>query len=571
MKIRYKILMMLIAAVIISCNNKTPKEENMPVEDFSELQSKIDAYSPTIIEADLSHLSDSQIKVIELLVEAGVIADGIFWKQTSHSSIPVRDSLKKADTESSRKNLEYVLINYGPYDAIYDNERFVGEGPEKRPEGGAFYPVNITKEEFEQTIQEYPNLREELENQYTIVVRQNARLKGVPYHEMYPETEKLAAKLEEAASYAENPTLKNYLTLRAEGIRKDDYFKSDMAWMDLADNDIDIVIGPIENYEDGLFNYKTAYESVVMVRDVLATKELELFEQNIDNFEQKLPYDKKYIRESAGKGNILQVVNVVYFGGDCQKGVKTIAASLPNDPRVHKTKGAKKSMYKNMMEAKFNKIVIPISKVMLDESLHQFVDGNAFTSFVTLHEVSHTLGRGYVYGKPELTVRKALKERYSAIEELKADIVGMHNISIMKEMGLIDDERVQKTVVTFVAGLYRSIRFGIEEAHGKANMIQLNYLRKHRAIVKGENDKYTINNDKFFDVVSELAGKVLTLQAEGNYKSAGIMLDEYGEMDEATKAEIELLKDVPRDLNTTYAFVTGNLIGKKGGNETDRY
>lgn len=550
---------LFISLLLVGLFSACTKQEEPVTEDNqtmkSELQTKIEAYAPTTISADLSELTENQKKVVELLVKAGKIADEIFWMQTAPDAIKSREELKNAQTDEEKQLLEYVMINYGPYDVIYDNKRFYGEGPEERPEGGNFYPMDMTKEEFEAAIKDNKELKAQFESQYTTIVRnKDGNLTAVPYQVMYPQILEVAGLLDEAAQYADNASLKKYLELRAKALRENDYLDSDMAWMELEDNLIDVVIGPIENYEDGIFNYKTAYEAVVMVKDIEASKELDMFEENINMFEQKLPYDKKYIRESAGKGNVLQIVNVVYFGGDCQKGVKTIAASLPNDPRVHAQKGAKKSMYKNMMEAKFNKIVIPISEVILDETLHEFVDRKAFTSFVTLHEVSHTLGRGYVYGNDGLSVRKALKEQYSAIEECKADITAMHNIKIMKDMNLIDDNYVQKTVATFVAGLYRSIRFGIEEAHGRANMIQLNYLREKGAIVKGENGKYTVNNDKFFDVVSDLAGLVLTIEAEGDYDAALKLIADYGHMDDMTKAEIESLNDVPRDLDTVYEF-----------------
>jgi hypothetical protein len=327
-----------------------------------------------------------------------------------------------------------------------------------------------------------------------------------------------------------------------------------MAWMDLTGNDIDVVIGPIESYADKLLGYKTSYESIVMIKDKKASEQLEMFESNIDVFESKLPYDKKYIRMTAGKGTVLQVVNVAYFGGHGQQGTKTIAASLPNDPRVHKQKGAKKSMFKNMMEAKFDQIVRPIGDIILEPSLRKYVDQEAFTSFVTLHEVSHTLGRGYVYGKKDVTVSSVLKERYSALEECKADIVGMWNISVMHELGLIDDEYVKKSKATFVAGLYRSIRFGSEKAHGKGNLIQLNFLMDKGAITTNEDGTLGINDEIFFDVVGELAGKVLTIQAEGNYEEAGNLFKDYGVVKPRIEENIEKLKDIPRDLNTTYDF-----------------
>jgi hypothetical protein len=556
MNIVKQIILIVILLSVVACTKEETKESfNNQDTNMEKVKERIKAYMPAKISADLSHLTSNQKKVIELLVKAGKAADDIFWIQNTPDALSIRDSLSKAGTADAKVYLDYVLINYGPYDEIFGGERFVGEGPSIRPDGGNFYPSDMSKEEFENYVAAHPDKAEQFKSLYTIVERKDSELVAIPYHEAYAsKVKELAGYLEQAAQYADNPSLKNYLQLRAKAILTDDYYESDMAWMDLANNDIDVVIGPIESYSDKLFGYKTAYESIVMVKDKKATEELDMFEKNIDNFEARLPYDKKYIRETAGKDTKLQVVNIVYFGGNGQQGSKTIAASLPNDPRVHKAKGAKKSMFKNMMEAKFDHIVKPIGNIMLAPDLRKYIDRDAFTSFVTLHEVSHTLGRGYVYGKQGVTVASMLKERYSALEECKADIVGLWNINVMHDMGLINDEKLLKAKATYVAGLYRSIRFGVDRAHGKGNMIQLNYLTDKGAIINNEDGTLSINDEIFFKVVGELAGKILTIQAEGDYEAAGNLFNDYANMSERVSANIERLKDIPRDLNTTYDF-----------------
>lgn len=535
----------IFSLTFISC------EKNMPEKNKAEsvIAERLKAFSKVDITTDISALTDNEKKVVQILAEAGKIADEIYWKQNTADGIALRDSLAKLNTPEAIETLRFLKIWYGAYDAMYDEARFFGNGPKTRPKMGNLYPQDITKEEFEKYIKDNPSEKAALESQYTVVKRDGKKLVAVPYYTSYPEVLKMADKIEEAAKYADNPTLKNYLMLRAKALRTDDYYESDMAWMDIKNSNIDVVIGPIENYTDALFNYKTAFECVVMIKDKDASKELEMFESNIDNFEHNLPYDKKYIRESAGKGNILQVMNVYYFGGDCNSGTKTIAASLPNDPKVHELKGGKKSMYKNIMEAKFDKIVKPIGEKLLAPELTQYIDKKSFTSFVTLHEVSHTLGRGYVFGNESLQVRKALQDRYSAIEELKADILGMYNHKYLLDNKLISADVMKKTIVTYIVGLYRSIRFGAEEAHGKANIIQLNYLFEARAIKFDKNGKLTYDDALFMTKVAELAGKVLTLQAEGNYNAAGEMIEKYAKMSDATKKLLDSLKDVPRDID----------------------
>lgn len=550
---RYSTLVMvLITAVgLLGCGKQQEDGGQMDKQD-NVVAERLPMYADTEIAVDLSGLTERQQQLIAKLVEAGRLVDEVFWMQSSHDAISARDALAAATGEAEKNDYRYLMIHYGSYDRIFEGERFTGEGADHKPAGSGFYPEDLTAEEFENYVEAHPDQKAMLESQYTVVLRDGDALKAVPYHQHYPQTKEIARLLMEASELADNPSLKKYLTLRAEAIATDDYYASDMAWMDLEGNDIDVVIGPIENYEDGLFNYKTAHECAVMVKDPDATAELQMFKQHIDAFEHALPIKEEYKRESAGSGNVLEVVNIVYFGGDYNAGVKTIAASLPNDPRVTQAKGGKKQMYKNMMEAKFDKIVVPIAEEILASDLIPYVDRKAFTSFVTLHEVSHTLGRGYVYGNDELSVRKAMKERYSAIEETKADILGLINNRLLHEEGIVTDEQLKKTMATYVAGLFRSLRFGAEEAHGQANLVQLNWLRERNAITVNDNMTYAIDFDLFLDAAAELATEVLTIEIEGNYDGAGELLTKYGKMTDEIDSAIERLKDIPRDLNTRY-------------------
>ncbi|MBM2814218.1 MAG: MutT/NUDIX family protein [Ignavibacteria bacterium] len=552
----------ILLFVLVMLSNITTEAQNLPKAPkgkaakgpTDKLQQRLSEFAPVKIKADLSSLSNKQIILIQKLCDAGRLADEIFWRQTSPDAISVREELKTSKIPRAKELYKYVLLNYGPYDRIFDEERFYGKGPLRKPVVSNFYPQDMTKDEFEKYVAANPGEKEQLESPYTVVARDGDKFKAIPFNTYYPEVHALANKLEECAGYTDDPDFKHYLTLRAKAIKTDNYFESDMDWMTMKNNPIEIVIGPIENYEDGLFNYKTAYEAIVCVRDNEATKELEYFTELIDNFEFKLPYDRKYIRESAGGlSNIIAIMNVVYFGGDCQKSVKTIATSLPNDPEVIKAKGAKKLIFKNMMEAKFDLIVKPIAERLLDPSLLPFVDKSAFTSFVVLHEVSHTLGRNYVYGNDNLSVRKAMKELYSAIEETKADIVGMYNHKHLLDMNSKPREAVKKSMVTYIAGLYRSIRFGAD-AHGTANLIQLNFLKENGIIIKSSTGKIIINEEKFFEKVKELARIVLTIEATGDYAAAENLIKKYGHLNKDLNDDINSLNGIPRDLDTSYDF-----------------
>jgi len=540
--------------ILNSCEQRGGEQVEKQKTYIDTVKERITAYAPVKVEVDTTFLSDNEKILLEKLAEAGKIADEIFWQQSAHDAKQVRDSLANLKGDDNKLLQQYVRINYGPYDVIHSNERFIPGEPRIRPIGAGFYPIDMTKEEFEDAVKTNPSLKQQFEDLYTVIIRKDGKLQAIPYSKYYPEIEALASKLEEAANYADDIPLKEYLISRAKALRTNDYYESDMKWMDVKSSNIDIVIGPIETYQDQLFGYKAAFEAVVMVKDWKATKQFEMFKKHIAYFEQNLPTDPKFIRKNVNFESQLNLVNVAYYGGDCQKGTKTIAASLPNDPRVREAKGGKNSMYLNMMRAKFEKNLVPIANIILDKSLVPNIDEDAFITFTTLHEVSHTLGRGYVYGNDKLEVRAALKERYSALEECKADILSMYNHLHLLNLKEFNEDIIKKTQATFLAGLFRSIRFGTESAHAKANLIQFNYLREQGAIILTPDGKYKLDENKFWDAVKGLANLILTIQATGDYAKAGEILNKYSVVSPEINAAIEKLKNVPRDIDSSYLF-----------------
>lgn len=540
--------------IVVACKTKTEPAPGARKEGY-DMKTLLNQFVWTDIKVSMDHLSAKEKEMVKLLVKAGQYADEIFWKQTARDAIAVREELKKKNDPDSRDILRYVMISYGPYDR-FTEKRFYGQGPEERPKAGTFYPEDMTKEEFEKYIKDYPNEEKALTDLYTVVVRDGKKLKAVPYHEYYKtEIGAMSDLLLKAADLADNTSLKKYLTLRAKALQTGDYLESDVAWVQLKDHNVDVVIGPIENYEDGLFNYKAAFEAMVMVKDPEGTKELQTFKSHINALEQNLPQKKTYIRPKVEADNVLEIVNVVYFGGDCQSGVKTIAASLPNDPRVTDSLGSKKQMFKNLMEAKFNRIVLPITEKLIAKEYVKYADPHSFTTFVTLHEVSHTLGRSYVYGNDKLEVRKAMKELHSAIEETKADILSVYNMEYFKRQKMYDDEAMKKHYVTYLAGLFRSIRFGAEEAHGKANIAQMVFLKEQGALGRNAEGLWTVNFEKFHPAVTLLAKTILEFQSEGNYEGAKAFLEKYGKLTDDVKNDIDKLKDIPRDIDTHYDII----------------
>ncbi len=554
---RLLVLFLIIGISLTACNK--PEESEVVTDDISAqhqmIKDRLAAYAPVEFNAkniDISHLSERQIQMLHKLTEAGKVIDKIFWKQSTNEGTVLRDSLAALDTEEAKDYLHYLNINFGPYDVIYDQTRFVGKGAEVRPEGGGFYPVDMTREEFNAHLEAHPECEKDFKSQYTVIVRdENGGLKAVPYSEYFTETDKAAQLLMEAADLCDNESFKKYLIMRAEAMKSNEYFESDLQWMSLEGNDIDIVIGPIENYEDEIFNYKTSHEVVVMVKDPEAGAVLQIFKDNMNHFQSNLPTEGDYKSLDLGEGNVIQVVNVVYFGGDCMKGTKTIAAALPNDPKVAEAKGRKLSMYINHMKAKYQQIVKPIAEVLLSEEWLKEVDEKAFTNFVTLHEVSHALGPKWV-NKTNEDIREALENRYSAIEEAKADILSMFNHKLLFDKGIFDAKYIKQAQATYLAGLYRSIRFGTG-AHCTANFIQLNFLQEFGAIAVVDG-KFVINEEKFFDGVAALAKMILDVEANGDLDGADKLIAKYGQKTPEIEANIERLKDLPRDIDTRYKF-----------------
>jgi hypothetical protein len=517
--------------------------------DISIIEQRLKAYTNVNIALDLKSLSDNQKTIIENLVEAGKIADHIFWQQTSHDAMEIREGYKNNPGPLK----EYIEINYGPYDRLNNFQRFVGEGPDLKPPGAGFYPDDLSQENFLKYINQNPERKEMFEDPYTIISETESSLAAKYYHQVYHEDiNQISLYLEKAAALTQNQSLKSYFLKRSQALMSDQYYESDIAWMDLKDNLIDIVIGPIENYEDRLFNYKTAYEAAVMIKDVSASNELEIYKQHLYNLEQNLPIEDVYKNKIQGSGNILEVVNIAYFGGDYQAGVKTIAASLPNDEKVISEKGAKKQLYKNIMEAKFDKILTPIADLLFESNQKSLLSRERFISQVLLHEISHTIGPNYVVDKT-LTVRKSLKENYSIIEECKADILGIYAVPYFKDTFALTEDDIAGHYITYIAGLFRSIRFGIEEAHGMANLIQLNFLSEKGVIrLNSAKSTYSVNLNDFHSAVRELARILLLIEAHGNYEEALKFIESFGQMMPETKDLIEKLSEIPTDLNLSF-------------------
>ncbi len=507
------------------------KEANQPLSSgkaMDSIRTMIAQFAPTEIKYDSTLLDKRQKVVIEKLYQASRLIDSIFLRQVFSKNLEIKNQLIDGTSEEDSLKLIYFNINFGPFDRLNHDAAFIDSY--KKPLGANFYPADMTKDEFEGWIKSHPADEKSLTSNFTVIRRDGNSLKAIPYSEFYqPELGKAAQLLREAAEYADNPSLKKYLTLRAEAFETNDYYQSDMAWMDLSDNNIEVVIGPYEVYEDGLFNYKASFESFVTIKDPEESAKLAKFGSYLKDIENHLPIEDKYKNTERGSESPIVVVNEVFSAGDTKAGIQTIAFNLPNDERVREAKGSKKVMLKNVSEAKFYKLLKPIAEIVLDKEQLRYVTFDAFFNHSLMHEMSHGVGPGIITINGRKTaVNKELKETYSTLEECKADILGIYNNIFMIEKGVYPKDFAEQTYVTFLAGIFRSVRFGINEAHGGGNAIIYNYLLANGGYeYNPDTKKVRVNFEKVYPVLKDLANKILTIQATGDYDGAKQFIAKY--------------------------------------------
>ena len=509
-------------------------EEVKNAQEISQLE---DIYAEFTLTSDLSHLNDNQKKMIPILVEISQIMDELFWLQSYGN----KDELLNSIDDSNLKGL--ADINYGPWDRLNGDKSFIKSYGEK-PLGANFYPHDMTKEEFESSNDP------EKSGLYTIVERNDkGELVSRPYHDVYSEQLIKASKLLiKASELAEDQGFKDYLALRATALMTSQYFESDMAWMDMKSNDIDFVVGPIENYEDQLYNYKTAFEAYVLIKDKSWSEKLSKFAKLLPVLQEGLPVDEAYKTESPGTDSDLNAYDALYYAGHSNAGSKTIAINLPNDEKVQLAKGSRRLQLKNAMKAKFDKILVPISEVLVAPEQRKHITFDAFFGNTMFHEVAHGLGiKNTINGKG--TVRTALKQHASAQEEGKADILGLYMVEKLYEMGEITEGEVMDNYVTFMAGIFRSVRFGSSSAHGVANMLRFNYFAEQQAFnFDEESGYYSVNPEKMSQAIQSLSNKILTLQGNGDYEGVEKWVHEQGKVSSELENALSRLQNIPVDI-----------------------
>ena len=491
------------------------------------MKKKVEQYAPFVLKYDIGQLSREEAELVGIFIQIADVMDDIYWEQAFG-----QDNRKRLRELKDPYMRQFAEIQYGAWDRLDAERPFIpGYGP--KPAGANFYPKDMTKEEFEKLDDPMKT------SQYTILQRNGkGDLEVIPYHKAYEKyLKRVYELLDKAIELAKDDGLRKYLETRREALITDNYFESDMMWMDMKDSRLDIVFGPIENYEDALYGYKTAYEAFVLIKDEKWSNDLARFTKMLPELQKQLPCDPKYKKEVPGTESDLNVYDVIYYAGDCNAGSKTIAINLPNDEKVQLKKGSRRLQLKNAMEAKFQNILVPIANLMISKEQLKNIKFDAFFSNVCYHEVAHGLGiKNTVTGKGN--VRQALKNQYSAWEEAKADICGLYIVQTLIERGEIKGITVEDAYVTYLAGLLRSVRFGATEAHGIANMMCFNYMQDKGAFTRNKEGKYVVDSKKMRAALESWAALVIKTEGEGDYDAAKAYADKNG------KVRPDLAKDL---------------------------
>lgn len=530
-KLKLVPITVILAMILAGCI--TQKEEtSMDIDD------RLDQYTSFTLEADLSVLTENQKQMLPLLIDAAKEMEKVFWLQAYGD----REELL---SELNEKEQRFAEINYGPWDRLNGNEPFI-EGVGSKPAGANFYPEDMLTAEFEDWDSE---AKDDL---YTLIRRDgDGNLITVPYHQAFAsEHERAAELLRQAAELADDAGFKNYLELRADALLDDEYQESDLAWMDMKNNSIELVIGPIETYEDQLFGYKAAHEAFVLIKDKSWSERLSKYADVLPELQRGLPVPEEYKSETPGSDSDLNAYDAIYYAGDANAGSKTIAINLPNDEEVQLAKGTRRLQLKNSMRAKYDKILIPISEVLIAENQRQYISFDAFFGNTMFHEVAHGLGiKNTIDGSG--TVREALRNHASALEEGKADVLGLYMVDALREKGMIETGSPEEDYVTFLASIFRSIRFGSSSAHGRANLIRFNYFQEMGAFdYDEESETYSINFERVEDAVASLSEKILTLQGNGDYNAVDAFVKEYAVETDQLRSSLDKLSEqnIPVDI-----------------------
>jgi hypothetical protein len=540
-------LIVVVAVVLatVACEGNSPESAAEPPEEaMTDIEKRLAKYTSVTLNADLDVLTPDEKKMIPLLIEAAQIMDELFWYQAYGDRDEFLSSIEDPDVR------RFAEINYGPWDRLEANAPFIdGVGP--KPQGANYYPKDMTVEEFEEARASGPVPLATFDNLFTFLYRkEDGALEARFFHDHFRDKLQVAAaKLREAAALAD-PEFARYLELRADALLSSRYRESDLAWMEMKDNTLDLVIGPIETYEDQLFGYKASFEAYVLIKDKEWSGRLERYAAFLPELQNGLPVPDEYKQESPGTDSDLNAYDVVYYAGDCNAGSKTIAINLPNDEQVQLEKGTRRLQLKNAMKAKFDEILVPISKELIAEDQRGHITFDAFFTNTMFHEVAHGLGIKRTLDGSS-TVRQALKEQSSGLEEGKADILGLYMVTRLHEKGELGDVDLRDNYVTFMASVFRSTRFGASSAHGRANLSRFNFFKEMGAFTRDDaTGNYRVDFDRMEEAMNALSEKILRLQGDGDWEGAKDFMATYGQVGPVLQGDLDHLSTngIPVDI-----------------------
>jgi tetratricopeptide (TPR) repeat protein len=509
-------------------------------------------------------LTPRERELVDKLVEASRALEDIYWRQGDPADIPLYNALQRstsatsATSERDRAVARMLWIHGSRYDLVDENRPFLGSAPP--PPGRALYPVGLTRKEIEDYVAAHPEAKAALLNEHTVVVRSGKGLSATPYHVAYkPFLDRAASALREAAKLSDDPGFAKFLTLRAAALLSDDYYASDIAWLDLQNPKFDIIFAPYETYLDDLLGIKTSYGAAVMVRNETESAKLSVFQKYIPDIQDALPLDPKDRPSKKGHVAPMEVMDTPFRAGDLRHGYQAVADNLPNDPRVHQKKGSKQIFFKNFMDARVNEVILPLAKRVMREDQAKLASADGYLALVMMHEICHGLGPAFarMSGK-EVDIRQAIGPIYSGLEEAKADVTGMFGLAWLVGKNALPKERLPEYYASYLAGIFRTVRFGIGEAHGKAEMMEFNYLAEQGAIARDPAaGTYSIDLQKIPGALAALTKELLTIEATGDRARAESWFTKYDVLPATLKADLEKGKDLPVDIDPHGSFKEG--------------
>ena len=504
-------------------------------------------------------LTETEQKMVDKLVEACRDLENVFWRQNDPDALGLYQSLATKTSQRDVLLRRYLWINASRFDLLEENKPFVGTEP--MPPGRGFYPTGLTRPEIKQFVAAHPDKKAEIYNLTTVVREENGSgnglsLVGLPYHLAYRAYLEPAAKaLRQAAHMSPDPAFANFLMLRADALLSDDYFPSDLAWLDLKNPKVDVIFAPYETYLDGLLGVKGSFGAAVLIRNEEQSRKLEMFQKYVPQIQDALPLAAEDRPSKQGLETPMEVMDTPFRAGDLNHGYQAVADNLPNDPRVHEKKGSKKIFFKNFMDARVNYVVIPVAKRMMPPEQAARVSGDGYLLATIMHEICHGLGPAFARTPAgKIAIREAIGPQFAGLEEAKADVVGMFALKFLIDQGVLPQDKLQEFYASYVGGMFRTVRFGVAEAHGQAEMMEFNYLSERGAVVREASERYRIDYDKMPGAVADLAKELLEIEATGDRERAVNWFQKYDKMPPELKAGLAKTSDIPVDVEPVFSF-----------------